>query len=61
MSSDDTPDDFDDRPDFESMTPEEIMIWMEALAKRQSASNEQLTTSANVDNAFRLDDLDDLD
>jgi hypothetical protein len=31
------------------MTPEEIMAWMESLAKRQGASAEEFTTSADVD------------
>ncbi|MBK9123386.1 MAG: hypothetical protein IPM16_09750 [Chloroflexi bacterium] len=35
-------------PDFDSMTPEEMMAWMEALAKRQGAT-EGLTTSADMD------------
>ncbi len=37
----------DQVPDFDSMTPEEIMAWMESLAKRQGA-NEGFTTSAEV-------------
>lgn len=35
-------------PDFDSMTPEEMMAWMEALAKRQGAT-EGLTTSADME------------
>ena len=37
-----------DIPDFDSMTPEEVMAWMESLAKRQGAK-EGFTTEANVD------------
>src|SRR5215207_3780815 len=36
-------------PDFDNMSPEEIMAWMETLAKRQGANTEELTTSADVD------------
>lgn len=35
-------------PDFDSMSPEEMMAWMESLAKRQGA-DEGFTTSADVD------------
>lgn len=35
-------------PDFDSMSPEEVMAWMESLAKRQGAS-EGFTTDANVE------------
>lgn len=35
-------------PDFDSMSPEEMMAWMESLAKRQGA-DEGFTTDANVD------------
>ncbi len=35
-------------PDFDSMSPEEVMAWMESLAKRQGA-NEGFTTEADVD------------
>ena len=35
-------------PDFDSMSPEEVMAWMESLAKRQGA-NEGFTTTADVD------------
>jgi len=38
----------DNTPNFDSMTPEEIMAWMESLAKRQGA-NEGFTTSADVE------------
>lgn len=38
----------DNTPNFDSMTPEEIMAWMESLAKRQGAS-EGFTTEANVE------------
>lgn len=37
-----------DQPDFEKMTPDEIMAWMESLAKRQGAT-EGFTTAADVD------------
>lgn len=35
-------------PNFDAMSPEEIMAWMESLAKRQGA-NEGFTTSADMD------------
>ncbi len=38
----------DNTPDFDNMTPEEIMAWMETLAKRQGAS-EGFTTAADMD------------
>lgn len=38
----------DNVPNFDAMTPEEIMAWMESLAKRQGASAEQFTTSADL-------------
>lgn len=38
----------DNTPDFDQMTPEEIMAWMESLAKRQGAS-EGFTTAADVE------------
>jgi hypothetical protein len=38
----------DNVPDFESMSPEEIMAWMETLAKRQGVKDEELTTNANM-------------
>jgi hypothetical protein len=37
-----------DIPDFDSMTPEEVMAWMESLAKRQGAK-EGFLTEANMD------------
>jgi hypothetical protein len=37
-----------DMPDFDSMSPEEMMKWMESLAKRQGAT-EGLTTDADMD------------
>ncbi|MCS6836948.1 MAG: tetratricopeptide repeat protein [Anaerolineae bacterium] len=37
-----------DMPDFDKMTPEEMMRWMESLAKRQGAT-EGLITSADAD------------
>jgi hypothetical protein len=39
----------DNTPDFDSMSPEEIMAWMESLAKRQGASSEQFTTAADME------------
>ncbi len=39
----------DEFPDFERMTPEEQMAWLESLAKRQGASDEELITSADLD------------
>src|ERR1700712_4350233 len=38
----------DNTPDFDNMSPEEIMAWMETLAKRQGAS-EGFTTAADMD------------
>ena len=38
----------DNMPDFDSMTPEEMMAWMEALAKRQGAT-EGLVTAGDMD------------
>jgi hypothetical protein len=38
----------DNTPNFDAMTPEEIMAWMESLAKRQGASADQFTTSADL-------------
>ncbi|MEZ4669282.1 MAG: hypothetical protein R3E39_15360 [Anaerolineae bacterium] len=38
----------DNTPNFDAMSPEEIMAWMESLAKRQGA-DEGFTTAANVD------------
>ncbi|MDX2138948.1 MAG: hypothetical protein SF123_12730 [Chloroflexota bacterium] len=38
----------DNTPNFDNMTPEEIMAWMESLAKRQGAT-EGLTTAADLD------------
>jgi hypothetical protein len=37
-----------DTPDFDSMSPEEVMAWLETLAKRQGAY-EGFTTAADVD------------
>ena len=37
-----------DMPDFDSMSPEDLMKWMESLAKRQGAT-EGLTTDADMD------------
>ncbi len=39
----------DNAPNFDAMTPEEIMAWMETLAKRQGADTETLTTTADLD------------
>ncbi len=39
----------DNAPNFDAMTPEEIMAWMESLAKRQGADSSGFTTDANVD------------
>jgi hypothetical protein len=36
-------------PDFDSMSPEELMAWMESLARRQGVDAEQLTTSADME------------
>ncbi len=41
-------------PDFENMSPEEAMRWMESLAKRQGANAEEFLTSAD-------DEIDELD
>jgi hypothetical protein len=38
----------DNTPNFDKMSPEEIMAWMESLAKRQGA-NEGFTTAADVE------------
>ena len=38
-----------DTPDFDSMSPEEVMAWMESLAKRQGANSEGFTTSADME------------
>ncbi|MBI5958125.1 MAG: hypothetical protein HY866_05285 [Chloroflexi bacterium] len=39
----------DEFPDFDKMTFEEQMAWLESLAKRQGARQEELTTAADVD------------
>ena len=39
----------DEFPDFESMSPEEQMAWLESLAKRQGVDDDELTTSADID------------
>ena len=39
----------DNAPNFDAMTPEEIMAWMETLAKRQGADTDTLTTKADLD------------
>jgi hypothetical protein len=38
----------DNTPDFNSMSPEEIMAWLETLARKQGAT-EGFTTAANLD------------
>ncbi len=43
----------DNTPDFDNMTPEDIMAWMETLAKRQGAS-EGFTTAADM----QIDEVD---
>lgn len=40
--------DMDNLPDFDNMSPEEIQLWMESLAKRQGAS-EGLITAADME------------
>ena len=39
----------DNAPNFDAMTPEEIMAWMESLAKRQGADSAGFTTAANIE------------
>ena len=39
----------DNMPDFDKMSPEEMMRWMESLAKRQGASSDQLLTDADLE------------
>lgn len=36
-------------PDFDSMSPEEMIAWMESLAKRQGADSSGFTTAADLD------------
>ncbi|WP_119073022.1 tetratricopeptide repeat protein [Aggregatilinea lenta] len=36
-------------PDFDKMTPEEQMAWLESLARRQGAKDEEFTTAADLD------------
>ena len=43
-------------PDFDPMTSEEMMAWMESLAKRQGAK-EGFTAEANVDIAETPDQI----
>jgi len=38
----------DNMPDFDKMSPEELMLWMESLAKRQGANPAEMTTSADL-------------
>ena len=37
-----------DEPDFDNMTPDEMMEWMESLAKRQGGDESGFTTSASM-------------
>lgn len=39
----------DNAPNFDAMTPEEIMAWMESLAKRQGADSAGFTTAADME------------
>ena len=39
----------DEFPDFDSMTPEEQLAWLESLAKRQGVSDDELITAADMD------------
>jgi len=39
----------DNAPNFDAMTPEEIMAWMESLAKRQGADSAGFTTAADLE------------
>ncbi len=39
----------DEFPDFDKMTFEEQMAWLESLARRQGAKEEEFTTAANID------------
>ncbi|HEX3049609.1 MAG TPA: hypothetical protein VHP83_03060 [Aggregatilineaceae bacterium] len=36
-------------PDFDKMTPEEAMAWLESLARRQGANADEFLTDANLD------------
>lgn len=45
----------DEFPDFENMSFEEQMAWLESLAKRQGAGDEQLTTAADLDIPLPVD------
>lgn len=42
-------------PDFDKMTPEEQMAWLESLARRQGAKDEELTTAADLEIAIPED------
>lgn len=44
-------------PDFENMSPEEQMAWLESLARRQGANQDEFTTSADMDVAEVSDDV----
>lgn len=39
----------DEFPDFENMTPEEQMAWLETLARRQGANADEFMTAADLD------------
>src|SRR5690606_10212777 len=39
----------DEFPDFDSMTPEEQMAWLESLARRQGANADEFVTAADQD------------
>jgi hypothetical protein len=39
----------DEFPDFDSMSPEEQMAWLESLARRQGAKPEEFTTAADLE------------
>lgn len=45
----------DEFPDFENMSFEEQMAWLESLARRQGAGDEQLTTAADLDIPLPVD------
>ena len=42
----------DEFPDFDSMTPEEQMAWLESLARRQGANADEFVTAADQDIRF---------
>lgn len=45
----------DEFPDFENMSFEEQMAWLESLARRQGAGDDQLTTAADLDVPLPID------